>query len=291
MMFGHLNDAVGNNVAGARVMVDMSAGGASHRVRSNAVGNYKIWLPSDTYTLRSHGETVADIQPTQQNFNFSTVPKTVTVSNSAGNGVSKVKLRTFSQNGSAWTYEGNESTASDGKATIYLAPGKTYALAQRIDWIPPSATTVKQLTYASQIMIGATSYALSLDAGTQLTSLDKFIYLSTQTTNAALVTGTVTDTVTSQGIPNARILVMKTGATWPNNRFIANRTVSDGSFLTVLPRTDPVDPSILLNYDVRVVEPNGASVTCNVPMAATGGVHLDVTYTLSTLACTATPVP
>ena len=216
-----LDDVAGNPVTGVRVRVQ-APGGPSFRLRTNKEGKYRIWLQPAAYTIQSYGQSAGvDLSASSQIQDFSTQvgTLTMTVQDSAGDPVSQVKLFITDSSGS---FIGNEITSSDGTTTLYSTATGNHLLYIMID---------DNQSYASTIWNGKT----------QLLSGDQIAM--TQGSNTSLGTVTLPDagllsvTVTSDAtnpVTNYGIQ-LRSGGTGGANRFVSNRTLSNGNMQLSVP--------------------------------------------------------
>ena len=230
---GVITDGVGGNaVTGRRVMVNLTTGGSSVRLRTNKQGKYRVWLLPDTYNIYAYGQgtTSVDLSASNQSINFEN-PNVSSITAIVKNNnlpVSQAKVRLYNSVGG---FVNMEPSNSDGTVTVFTVGTGDYLIEARID---------RQADYGSIIY----------DNKTRL--------LSGQTVNVASIASTVTvgditlpngglltGRVTSDGstpIANFRVSVRDDnnlmGTSYDvtsADRFVSMRTRGDGSFVVSLP--------------------------------------------------------
>lgn len=239
LLSGTVND--GAAVTGIRVMVNISSGGAAARLRTNKLGNYRVWLAPDTYDVTSYGQstTAVDMTASDQVVNF-TATNVNTVSgmfaDSLGNPVSQVKVSIYGAASSNL-----ELTSSDGSITLYTTDTGAHTLRVLVDSGQSYATT----WYNNQVEAAlANTITVSAGANDLATLTGNATY---ELPAAGVLRGTVVD-ASGNGVANARVSVRSTGGA---NVFITTRTRGDGSYVLSLPAG---------NYaNIRMVD---AAVSC-----------------------------
>jgi hypothetical protein len=122
-------------VSGMRVMIDNVEGGPADRLRTNKLGEYRIWLRPDFYEVYAYGQRDlgVDLTVSNQTINFSGAVNAVSaiLEDSSNNPLSQVKFRLYDPAGP--TYLGNEISNSDGTVTMYTDQTGDHVAEFRID--------------------------------------------------------------------------------------------------------------------------------------------------------------
>jgi len=115
---GTIND--GNPVSGMRVMIDNVDGGPADRLRTNKLGEYRIWLRPGTYDVYAYGQrSLAVDLSVDQTIDFPATVNAVSaiLQDSGGKPLSQVKFRLYNPVGPV--YLGNEISNSDGTVIMH----------------------------------------------------------------------------------------------------------------------------------------------------------------------------
>ena len=218
-----------NPVSGMRVMIDNVDGGSADRLRTNKLGEYRIWLRPDSYDVYAYGQRRLAVDlSVDQTIDFSGTVNAVSavLQDIGGNPLSQVKFRLYDPAGPA--YLGNEISNSDGTVTMYTDLAGDHVAEFRID----RASSVGGNIYLDQTQL-ASGDLIDVTAGD--------VDLGTLTLpGGGILTGNVYagntgDTTTP--IANFSIEVRDSDIPDPTTatRFTRIRTRGDGSYVLTIP--------------------------------------------------------
>jgi len=223
LLSGIISDGIGGApVTGRRVMVNLTSGGGSVRVRSNKVGRYNVWLMAGTYNIYAYGQQKSSfILPGNSSADFSsdtvsTINATILHNNI---GVSQAKVRLYDANGG---YINQEPSNSDGSVSFYTDSIGDHLLEVRVD---------QSASYGSSIYKNQTR----LLSGQPIAVLNSASTLSVgniDLPDAGVLKGKVTG---NAGSPAANVAVQVWSGTSNLDRFIIVRSRGDGSYAISLP--------------------------------------------------------
>lgn len=224
---GVISDGVGSTpVTGQRVMVNLTSGGPSLRLRSNKIGAYNVWLKPDNYTVYAYGQVknVSLATSVVANFDSDQVSKISAQVLHNNNPVSQAKVRL---NTSSGAFINMEPSSSDGSVTIYSESIGDFLIEARIDGPANYGTIIydNQRRLFSGTLVSISAAASTIDIGN--------IVLP----DGGILTGKFSNANSAQ--VNRKVFVYSSPsagqAATSGDVFTFVRTRGDGSYLISLP--------------------------------------------------------
>ena len=266
---GTISDGIGGTpVTGRRVMVNLSSGGGSIRLRSNKVGQYMAWLMSGNYDVYAYGQgqsvslvnaavtVIADFQSDT----VSTIKARVVHNNNIP--VSQAKVRIYDSN---TAYVNQEPSSSDGSVSIYTNGTGNFLIETRIDVAANYASNIydNQTRLLSGNYINVPTLSSNLDIG------------DINLPDAGILSGKVTGT---GGAAAANIKVSVWSGSSNADRFITVRSRGDGSYVVSL----PVGSYGRVNFDNALVNSLDGCNSINIVAGQTTTLNYDRTTSTCT---------
>lgn len=223
-----------------------STGAFINGVRTDLLGQYRLWLPANTsYLVRARGQALAannsagDV--TGLNFASHVAQLSGVMLDAANLPVSQAKVEVYDP-ASPYAYQGFEVTNSDGSFTIYSTLA-SIVLAVKVD----GGMAVGSQLFGNNVQ--ATQMSVAAAAPVAMT-LDSTVPGG----NVNLPAGSVVSgVVTQSSLPKGNLVVqIRSGGTTLANQFVSTRTQSDGSYSISLPAG---------SYSARACIPGGG--TCS----------------------------
>jgi hypothetical protein len=223
-----------NPVSGMRVMIDNFEGGSADRLRTNTLGEYRIWLKPDSYQVYAYGQRnlAVDLTSTNQIIDFSGTVNAVSaiLKDGAGNPLSQVKLRLYDLD-PVRTYLGLEISNSDGTVTMHTDQTYNHVAEFKIDRVSAIAGNIYDSK--TQLDLGDVIPITNVDVDLGTVNLPEGGVL-TGHVYAGNFGDTTTPPDTTTPIANFSVEV-RDGGTDPINRFTRIRTRGDGSYVLTIP--------------------------------------------------------